>query len=333
MLAETATRETFANLADMGDRVLVLPDLRLDRRPLLRHLAAGPEVPPQAAGPAELDRPAAAARAGRANRPHAFVDPPPRPAVGSRPPACLLRLPRPLRRDSDPRRAGRSRSSRLGFVFFEGWFYKAYSLFLDVFGAGLIVGLGIMAVKRGILRPFRLDYWRPDRDEGEYSRRTYVIGDWLFLGTLFFLALTGFLLEAFRIAEENPAFEEWSPIGWIVGQGVHRHRLRGGGRQDGAPSRLVGPRRGGARLRRLDPVHEGGAHAGRARRRGRPGRGGPAAASPRSRPMPSLTRSATSGSPTSHRSTCSTSTPARSAASATLPAPRPRRATRFRRGT
>jgi Fe-S oxidoreductase len=105
-----------------------------------------------------------------------------------------------------------------GFDFFKGWFYKGYSLFLDVFGAALIVGIGIMALKRGVLRPFRLDYWRPDRAEGEYSRHTYVIGDWLFLGILFFLALTGFLLEAFRIAETDPAFETWSPIGWIVGQ-------------------------------------------------------------------------------------------------------------------
>jgi Fe-S oxidoreductase/nitrate reductase gamma subunit len=105
-----------------------------------------------------------------------------------------------------------------GFDFFKGWFYKGYSLFLDVFGAALIVGIGIMALKRGVLRPFRLDYWRPDRAEGEYSRHTYVIGDWLFLGILFFLALSGFLLEAFRIAEADPAFETWSPIGWIVGQ-------------------------------------------------------------------------------------------------------------------
>jgi Fe-S oxidoreductase len=105
-----------------------------------------------------------------------------------------------------------------GFDFFKGWFYKGYSLFLDVFGAALIVGIGIMALKRGVLRPFRLDYWRPDRAEGEYSRHTYVIGDWLFLGILFFLALSGFLLEAFRIAETDPPFETWSPIGWIVGQ-------------------------------------------------------------------------------------------------------------------
>ena len=54
----------------------------------------------------------------------------------------------------------------LGWHFFEGWFYLGYSLFLDVFGVALIVGLGVMAVKRGVLRPFRLDYWRPDRGRG-----------------------------------------------------------------------------------------------------------------------------------------------------------------------
>jgi Fe-S oxidoreductase len=106
----------------------------------------------------------------------------------------------------------------LGFDFWHGWFYLGYSLFLDVFGVALIVGLGIMAVKRGILKPFRLDYWRPDRAEGEYDRRPYVIGDWAFLGILFFLALTGFLLEGFRIAVTDPPFEVWSPAGWALGQ-------------------------------------------------------------------------------------------------------------------
>src|SRR5205823_3825082 len=106
--------------------------------------------------------------------------------------------------------------------FFRNEFYKGYSLFLDVFGAALIVGLAIMAYKRGIQRPFRLRYWRPDRAEDEGGRRLYVIGDWAFLGILFFLALTGFLLESFRIAETNPSFEVWSPLGWTVG-----HALRG----------------------------------------------------------------------------------------------------------
>lgn len=105
-----------------------------------------------------------------------------------------------------------------GFEFWKGWFYEAYSLFLDVFGAALVVGLAVMAVKRGIVRPSRLDYRRVDREDDQ-GRRRYAIGDWAFLGLLFYLALSGFLLEAFRIAQTDPGFEKWSPIGWLVGQG------------------------------------------------------------------------------------------------------------------
>jgi Fe-S oxidoreductase len=109
----------------------------------------------------------------------------------------------------------------LSFDFWHGWFYLGYSLFLDLFGAGLVVGLAIFAVKRGILRPFRLRYWRPI-EAAEPLRdqpKRYELGDWVFLGSLFFLALTGFLLEAFRIAAHDPDFEVWSPVGWLVGKG------------------------------------------------------------------------------------------------------------------
>jgi Fe-S oxidoreductase len=108
----------------------------------------------------------------------------------------------------------------LSFDFWHGWFYLGYSLFLDLFGAGLSVGLAIFAVKRGLLRPFRLSYWRPV-EPAEPLRdqpRRYTTGDWVFLGSLFFLALTGFLLEAFRIAAHEPDFEVWSPVGWVVGK-------------------------------------------------------------------------------------------------------------------
>jgi Fe-S oxidoreductase len=105
----------------------------------------------------------------------------------------------------------------LGFDFWKDWFYKGYSLFLDVFGLLLVVGLVILAVKRWVVKPFRLDYWRPDRDEGEYDRSRYRAGDRVFVGLLFFLAISGILLEAFRIAADRPGFEVWSPIGWVVG--------------------------------------------------------------------------------------------------------------------
>ncbi len=105
-----------------------------------------------------------------------------------------------------------------GFDFWRGSFYLGYSLVLDVFGFGLAIGLAIMVAKR-LARPQRLDYRRPDREE---DRRGYVIGDWVFVGSLFFLALSGFLLEAFRIVQTNPSFETWSPVGWVVGRGFHR---------------------------------------------------------------------------------------------------------------
>ncbi len=108
----------------------------------------------------------------------------------------------------------------LGFDFWKGWFYLGYSLFLDVFGFALVVGLVVFAVKRGLLRPFRLSYWRPIEPAPPLAReaKVYRVGDWVFLGSLFFLALTGFLLESFRIAADDPDFEVWAPFGWLVGQ-------------------------------------------------------------------------------------------------------------------
>jgi Fe-S oxidoreductase len=119
----------------------------------------------------------------------------------------------------------------LGFDFWHGWFYKLYSLFLDIFGAALVVGLAYFAVKRGIVRPFRLRYSRPVepaealREQPSRYRR----GDWFFLGSLFFLALTGFLLESFRIAADNPSFEVWAPVGYAIG-----HAFRALGFENGA---------------------------------------------------------------------------------------------------
>jgi Fe-S oxidoreductase/nitrate reductase gamma subunit len=114
-----------------------------------------------------------------------------------------------------------------GFDFWHGAFYLGYSLFLDIFGAALTFGLVVLAVIRGVVRPFRLDYRRPDRKPGEYDRTPYVVGDWVFTGALFFLAISGFLLEAVRIAERNPSFEVWSPVGWTVAQGFRGLGLRG----------------------------------------------------------------------------------------------------------
>jgi Fe-S oxidoreductase len=117
----------------------------------------------------------------------------------------------------------------LGWFFWHGWFYLAYSLFLDVFGFALVVGIVVFAVKRGVLRPFRLSYWRPADPAPELASEAgrYRAGDWAFLGSLFFLALTGFLLEAFRIAADDPSFEVWAPFGWLVGHSFMALGLEG----------------------------------------------------------------------------------------------------------
>ncbi|HWB56028.1 MAG TPA: (Fe-S)-binding protein, partial [Gaiellaceae bacterium] len=117
----------------------------------------------------------------------------------------------------------------LGWFFWHGWFYLAYSLFLDVFGFALVVGIVVFAVKRGVLRPFRLSYWRPADPAPQLASEAgrYRAGDWIFLGSLFFLALTGFLLEAFRIAADDPSFEVWAPFGWLVGHAFMALGLEG----------------------------------------------------------------------------------------------------------
>jgi Fe-S oxidoreductase/nitrate reductase gamma subunit len=100
----------------------------------------------------------------------------------------------------------------LGWTFWRGAFYQGYSLFLDVWGFALAVGVGYFAVRRGLLRPSRL--------------KTYP-GDWRFLLLLGFLALTGFLLEALRIAVDRPSFEVWSPVGWVAGNALRSVGLEG----------------------------------------------------------------------------------------------------------
>jgi Fe-S oxidoreductase/nitrate reductase gamma subunit len=113
------------------------------------------------------------------------------------------------------------------FEFWRGSFYLTYSLFLDLFGAALIVGLTVMAITRGLLKPPRLDYRRPVGEPGTYDRTGYVIGDWVFVAALAFLAVSGFLLEALRIAEKNPAFEVWSPVGWALAQALRGFGVSG----------------------------------------------------------------------------------------------------------
>jgi Fe-S oxidoreductase/nitrate reductase gamma subunit len=106
-----------------------------------------------------------------------------------------------------------------GWRFFEGDFYLGYSIVLDVLGLALLAGLVLMMVRRGIRRPPKLDYTRPDRDGETPERRMYRVGDWTFVGILLILVLSGYVLEGARIAMDQPGYDEFSPAGWAAAQG------------------------------------------------------------------------------------------------------------------
>ena len=93
-----------------------------------------------------------------------------------------------------------------GWTYFHGNFYLVYKETLNVFGTALIAGVLVMMIRRS-LHPAKLDYDRPDRapDDPQFDRRTYRIGDWVFVLTLLVIALTGFVLEGVRIAMLTPA--------------------------------------------------------------------------------------------------------------------------------
>jgi Fe-S oxidoreductase len=116
--------------------------------------------------------------------------------------------------------------------FWRGGFYLWYSVTLDVLGLAFLAGLGAMMARRWLARPRELDYGRPDRDPGAYSRAGYVADDRLFLWLLFWIGVTGYVVEALRIAADRPAFEAWSVVGWqlanlvdLIGLGAEADRL------------------------------------------------------------------------------------------------------------
>jgi Fe-S oxidoreductase/nitrate reductase gamma subunit len=104
--------------------------------------------------------------------------------------------------------------------FWRGDFYLWYSLALDVFGVAFLVGIVALWVRRKWFRLPELDYARVDLAPSAYDRGPYVRGDDLFLGLLFTIGVTGFLLEAFRIAADRPEFEVWSAVGWPLANAI-----------------------------------------------------------------------------------------------------------------
>jgi Fe-S oxidoreductase len=131
----------------------------------------------------------------------------------------------------------------LGWKFWYGDFYLVFSLVLDVAGVALIAGLIYMMVRRGWMRPPKLDYTRPDRQpaDPDFDRSFYRREDWAFLWTLLAIGVTGYVLEAARLVwlQDRPevwSTRMWSPIGAALAESM---------RDGGLSSAAAGTLRGG----------------------------------------------------------------------------------------
>lgn len=96
----------------------------------------------------------------------------------------------------------------------KGSFYLWFSATLDIFGVLFIIGLVLMIVRRMVMKPRALDYGRADDQDGKVDRSGFVTDDMIFVWMLLFIALSGYVVEAFRIGQTMPDFEKWSPVGY-----------------------------------------------------------------------------------------------------------------------
>ncbi|MEX2147174.1 MAG: (Fe-S)-binding protein [Candidatus Rokuibacteriota bacterium] len=100
-----------------------------------------------------------------------------------------------------------------GYKLLKGPFYLFYETVLDLFGLFFVIGLGMAVWRRFVVRPRRID---------PTARFAGV------LALLFVINLTGFIMEACRLAATQPPWAPWSPVGWALGQA-----MLGAGMSDG----------------------------------------------------------------------------------------------------
>lgn len=86
--------------------------------------------------------------------------------------------------------------------FLEGGVYQGYSFVADIAGVALVVGCVWALARRYVQKPYRIRI---------KTKPEHLVG----LVTLLFLGVSGFMAEAYRIAETGmPDFERWSVVGY-----------------------------------------------------------------------------------------------------------------------
>jgi len=92
-----------------------------------------------------------------------------------------------------------------GYKLLKGSFYLFYETTLDLFGLFFVIGLGMAVWRRFVVRPHRVD---------PTARFAGV------LALLFVINVTGFVMEACRLAVTRPSWAPWSPVGYGLGQAM-----------------------------------------------------------------------------------------------------------------
>src|SRR5262245_59533236 len=87
----------------------------------------------------------------------------------------------------------------------KGNFYLFYELVLDMFGLFFVIGLGMACWRRFVVRPARIE------PAGQFAYALLI---------LFVINLTGFVMEACRLAVVRPAWAAWSPVGYLLGEAM-----------------------------------------------------------------------------------------------------------------
>jgi Fe-S oxidoreductase len=87
----------------------------------------------------------------------------------------------------------------------KGPFYLGYELVLDLFGLAFVAGVALAAWRRFVRKPAHLTL---------DQRFAHV------LLTLALIGLSGFALEALRLAVVQPAWARWSSVGWLLAQPI-----------------------------------------------------------------------------------------------------------------
>ena len=85
-----------------------------------------------------------------------------------------------------------------GKQFLAGNVYYFYKFILDIAGAVCLIGLGMAFYRRFI------------KQGKQYEKSVRFL--WI-LGSLTVIILTGYIVEALRLAAENPPYASWSPVG------------------------------------------------------------------------------------------------------------------------